>query len=144
MRSADTNLFIYAADPDSRMHQKARKFLEEVQESEQEFVLCELVLIEIYMLLRNPAVFAKPYTAGEAAGYCHALKQNPRWRCVDYVPEVSANLWQWATETRAGFRQIIDARLALTLQHHGVTEFATVNGKDFKLFGFARVWNPLV
>jgi hypothetical protein len=25
----------------------------------------------------------------------------------------------------------------------GVTEFATVNEKDFRSFGFQRVWNPL-
>lgn len=36
-----------------------------------------------------------------------------------------------------------DTRLALTLLHHGVTEFATVNVQDFKGFGFSRVWNPL-
>jgi predicted nucleic acid-binding protein len=38
----------------------------------------------------------------------------------------------------------VDARLALTLRHHGVTEFATSNVKDFEGFGFNRVWNPLV
>lgn len=143
MLSADTNLFIYAADPDSPLHQKARAFFENLHDDKREFVLCELVLIEIYMLLRNPAVFTKPYSAKESADYCHALKQNPRWRCVDYVPEVSFKLWQWAEETKSGFRKIIDARLALTLRHQGVTEFATVNVKDFKTFGFERVWNPL-
>ena len=39
--------------------------------------------------------------------------------------------------------QIIDARLALTLRHHGVTAFATANAKHFRGFGFAKVWNPL-
>ena len=39
---------------------------------------------------------------------------------------------------------MIDARLALTLRHHGVTEFATANLKDFEGFGFAKVWNPLL
>jgi hypothetical protein len=29
------------------------------------------------------------------------------------------------------------------LQHHGVTEFATVNTADFRDLGFHRVWNPL-
>lgn len=40
-------------------------------------------------------------------------------------------------------RRIIDARLALTLHHHGVREFATANVNDIKGFGFTRVWNPL-
>jgi len=38
------------------------------------------------------------------------------------------------------FRRIIDLRLALTLRHHGVTEFATANEKDFQSVGFNRVW----
>jgi hypothetical protein len=29
------------------------------------------------------------------------------------------------------------------LLHHGVTEFATANVKDFAKVGFKRVWNPL-
>lgn len=40
-------------------------------------------------------------------------------------------------------RQRKCARLALTLRHHGVTEFVTANVKDFEGFGFTRVWNPL-
>ena len=40
-------------------------------------------------------------------------------------------------------RRIIDVRLALTLHHAVVTEFATSNPKDFEGLGFQRVWNPL-
>ena len=143
--TADTNLFIHAADPDSPHHALARSFFAEVciERDDHEFVLCELVLIELYMQLRNASVFAKPYSAGESAGYCLALKQNPKWRCVDYDPAISTKLWLWAGATKAGFRRVIDARLGLTLRHHGVNQLATVNTKDFQEFGFQRVWNPL-
>lgn len=143
MLSADTNLFIHAADPDSPSHRRALEFFAGLPAWEDEFVVCELVLVELYMQLRNGAIFVKPYTAREAAAHCQAMKQNPLWRCIDYEAKISARLWQWAAETKAGFRQIIDARLALTLRHHGVTKLATANVKDFKSFGFERVWNPL-
>ncbi len=143
MTSADTNLLLYAADPDSLHHSAACGFFEDQAGTSDEFVLCELVLVELYMQLRNPALFRKPYSAREAAGHCAALRKNPLWRVVDYDPLVSARLWEWAANTKAGFRQIIDARLALTLRHHGVTAFATANQKHFTGFGFARVWNPL-
>jgi len=143
MISADTNLLIHAADPDSPHHLRSRAFFTGLQDRDEEFVLCELVLVELYMQLRNPAIFVKPYSAREAAAYCHALKQNPAWRCVDYDPLVAEQLWTWATNTKAGFRQIIDARLAITLRHHGVTAFATANQKHFNGFGFTKVWNPL-
>ena len=143
--TADTNLFIHAADPDSPNHTKAREFFKETdsESDSNEFVLCELVLIELYMQLRNAAVFVKPYTAKESAAYCQALKQNPKWRCVDCDNAISSKLWQWASTTKAGFRRIIDARLGLTLRHHGVTHLATANIKDFQEFGFERVWNPM-
>lgn len=144
MLTADTNLFIHAADPDSPQHHKAREFFHNLPATGEEFVVCELVLVELYMQLRNGAVFVRPYSAREAASYCHSLKQNPMWRCVDYHTDISPQLWKWATTTHAGFRQIIDARLALTLRHHGVTQLATANVKDFKTFGFEHVWNPLL
>jgi hypothetical protein len=40
-------------------------------------------------------------------------------------------------------RRAYDWRAALSMLRQGVTEFATVNVKDFEGFGFARVWNPL-
>jgi len=144
MLTADTNLFIHAADPDSPQHHKASEFFHKLPATGEEFVVCELVLVELYMQLRNGAIFVRPYTAREAASYCQSLKQNPLWRCVDYHTDISPQLWEWAAATHAGFRQIIDARLALTLRHHGVTQLATANVKDFKRFGFERVWNPLL
>ena len=42
-----------------------------------------------------------------------------------------------------GFRHIIDARLAFTLRHYGVSHFATANPKRFEAFGFAKEWNPI-
>ena len=143
MLTADTNIFIHAADPDSPHHAKARRFFAGLDGLGEEFVLCELVLMELYMQLRNGAVFVRPYTAREAADYCQALKRNPRWRCIDYDTQVSPRLWEWAAATSSGFLHVIDARLAFTLRHHGVTRLATANVQDFKSFGFDRVWNPL-
>ncbi len=140
--SADTNLFLYASNPDSPNQKAAFGFLSAVG-GEGDFVVCELVLVELYMQLRNPAVLARPLDGQAAAGFCARLRANPAWQHIDYEPPVSFALWRWANETQAGFRRIIDARLALTLRHHGVTHFATANAKDFGEFGFERVWNPL-
>lgn len=140
--SADTNLFLYAANPGSPRHEISRQFFEE-EITGKRFLLCGLVLMEIYMQLRNPAVFKNPKTAREAAAFCDALRSNPSWEFGDYEPEVGKHLWKWAAKTTTGFRQIIDARLAFTLRHHGVTHFATANRKHFEDFGFDRVWNPV-
>jgi len=51
----------------------------------------------------------------------------------------------WALAAQPDFprRRIFDARIALTLLHHDVTELATSDEKDFGGFGFHKVWNPL-
>ena len=140
--SADTNLFLYAANPDSPHHHAAMRFFS-LAGVDDEFVVCELVLVELYMLLRNPAVLARPLSGADATAFCARLRLNRGWQHVDYEPAVSERLWKWAGATSAGFRRIIDARLALTLRHHGVLRFATANGKDFQEFGFDEVWSPL-
>lgn len=58
--SIDTNILAYAADPDSPNHERARDFLNSGDEN---VVLTQLVLVELYMLLRNKAVFKQPYSA---------------------------------------------------------------------------------
>lgn len=141
MISVDTNLLVYAANPAAQKHEKALEFMNRF--SDEELVLCELVLVELYMALRNPAIFSKPYRAAQAAGYCQKLKRHPKWRYVDYEPAVSPRLWDWAATTKGGFRKVIDARIAFTLLHHGVTDFATANIKDFSGFEFEKLWDPL-
>jgi uncharacterized protein len=95
------------------------------------------------MQLRNPVIFKKPKTAREATAFCDELRANPAWEFGDYEPPVSKPLWDWAAKTTSGFRNIIDTRLAFTLRHHGVTHFATANGKHFEGFGFEKLWSPL-
>ena len=141
MTSADTNLFLYAANPASPYHAAAQTFFDSVAD-DPEFVVCDLVMVELYMQLRNPAVLRKPLNAKEAAHFCQSFKIHPTWQQVDYTREVAPTLWKWAGSENRAFRHIIDARLAFTLLHHGVTDFATANGKDFRSFPFRKVWNP--
>lgn len=61
--STDTNLFLYAADPDSPHHEAAQRFFEQEVSGKQRFLRCGLVLVELYMQLRNPTVFKKPKAA---------------------------------------------------------------------------------
>ena len=141
MISFDTNLLVYAANLDAVECAAARRFLERMAARE-DVVVCELMLVEAYLKLRNSHIMSHPFTASEAAAYCQTFRSHPRWMLVESAP-VMNGLWHLAARKNFAIRRIIDARLALTLRHFGVTEFATVNGKDFGDFGFTRVWNPL-
>lgn len=143
MISCDTNILFAACDADSPHHVKALAFLSG-HRAAHDFCLCEQALMELYCLLRNPAVCTRPLPAGEAAAVVHAFRANPFWRIVDVVQGQGIMDRVWALAATGGFayRRIFDIRLAATLQHHGVREFATRNVKDFRDGGFAKVWDP--
>lgn len=145
MTSCDTNILFVALESSRPGHEEARAFLE-ARRDDAEFALSELVLMELYVLLRNPVVARKPLSAGEAVGVIQGLRSNPKWDVLDQpgpAGRVMDEVWERAGVKNFARRRIFDARLALTLRHHGVTEFATANEKDFGGFGFARVWNPM-
>ncbi len=141
MLSVDTNIILYAINSGCNEFPSARAFMDELAERD-DVVICELVLVELYMLLRNRAVVGRPLGAQAAVDVCVALRRNPRWMIAESGP-VMEDVWKLAAAPSFARRRIVDARLALTLRHHGVTELATHNHRDFQGFGFDRVWSPI-
>lgn len=145
MISLDSNLLLYAFARNLPAHTASRRFLEALS-ARDDVKLSEFVLVELYRLLRLPALHARPLSAAAAVQVVQTYRRHPRWQVVGFTPDSAAlhnALWSEAGRENFAFRRIYDARLALTLRHHGVTEFATANVKDFLGFGFKRVWNPL-
>jgi predicted nucleic acid-binding protein len=122
-------------------HEPARAFLESLTENP-DVVIAELVLVEFYLALLNPAIMAAPLSAAEAVAECQWFRAHPRWALAEHT-DVRANLWPDAAGPAFARRRIIDVRLARTLLAHGVKEFATANLRDFQDLGFSKVWNPL-
>ena len=141
MLSFDTNLAVHAANAASPFHGNAVAFIQSLA-SRKDVAICELVLVELYLKLRNEKIFSRPLGAEKAAAICQAYRRNRAWILIEAGP-VMEEVWKQAARKDFAFRRIIDLRLALTLRHHGVTEFATTNEKDFQSAGFSRVWNPL-
>ena len=146
MISFDTSLLLCSLNQDCPEYVPARAFFNSLPATPGAVAVCELVLVELYVLLRNPAVLPKPLSASEAAAITQTFRRHPRWTLLDSigVSRVMEEVWKIAAQPDIGRRVIFDARLALTLKHHGVTEFATRNETHFTGFGFDRVWNPLI
>lgn len=117
-----------------------------MHQQNQQFLLCEQVLMELYGLLRNPSVCKNPLSATAAVAIIQTYRANPAWRIVDAVQDgrMMEQVWKWAAQPDCAYRKIFDLRLAATLLAHRVKEFATCNIKDFQATGLARVWNPLL
>lgn len=145
MISLDSNLLLYAFSQASPYHALALRFIQELAPRD-DVAVSELVLVEFYTLLRNPAVLVEPLEGGEATAVVQAYRHHPRWMCLGFAPQDRAThdeLWRHAAGARFARRRIYDARTALSLRRQGVSEFATANVKDFEGFDFERVWNPL-
>ena len=145
MLSVDTNILLSAVEKKNAEHARSAGFLNGLR-TRDDIVLSELVLLELYVVLRNPAVLVKPLSAAAAVNVCQAFRHHPRWQVIGF-PESSREFhdacWSRLAEKTFARRRAHDWRFALTLLQQGVQEFATVNTKDFESFGFKRVWNPL-
>ncbi len=141
MLAFDTNLAVYAANSASPEHRKAVLFLDSLS-TRTDVVVCELMLVELFLKLCNERIFPNPMKPKEAAAYCDIFRPNQAWGIVENAP-VMDEVWKRAARANFSYRRILDVRLALTLIHHGVSEFATHNVKDFHDAGFRRVWDPL-
>ena len=145
MISLDANLLLYAVNIASPFHQRAIQFLESLIKRD-DVGISELVLVEFYTLLCNPAVLTKPLCPSDAVAVVQTYRSHPQWSLLGFAADTVAlheELWRVAARANFARRRIYDARLALILLQQGVTEFATANVKDFIEFGFHRVWNPL-
>lgn len=145
MHSIDTNILLPAVEVENSNHEAAAAFLGSLQNRE-DVAISEFILLELYGFLRNPTVLAKPLPAVRAAEVCEAFRAHPRWHLIGFPPDSRAlhdQLWLRLHEKGLARRRAYDLRTGLSLLRNGVTEFATVNVKDFEGLGFRRVWNPL-
>lgn len=144
MLSVDTNVLLPAVDEESSQHHAAAMFLGSLDQRD-DVAMSEFILLELYGLLRNPSVVRKPLSAPKAADVCEAFRVHPRWQLIGFPPDSRAfhdQLWTGLRDRGIARRRAYDLRTALALLRSGVTEFATVNSKDFAGVGFKRVWNP--
>jgi toxin-antitoxin system PIN domain toxin len=142
LTSCDTNILLYYLNADCKEHAAAKEFIEAEWNNEL-FAVCELVLIELYVLLRTPSVVANPMSSSEAINIVEQFRANPSWRVIDYPGALMDKIWALAKRKNFARREIFDARLALTLSHRGVSRFATHNPKHFLQYEFEKVFDPI-
>jgi len=145
MIAIDTNILFPLVVEDHPRNAAAVAFAESLR-ARLDVGISEFVLLELYNLLRNPSVMQRPLAAGAAVDVCEAFRHHPVWQLLGFPPESRPfhdAFWPRLRTQDFARRRSFDWRLALALLQQGVTEFATVNEKDFDGFGFEKVWNPI-
>lgn len=143
MESCDTNLLLHAINSSDPLHAAAAGYLQS-KVADERFVICELALAELYVLLRNPRILARPLEGSAAVEVIQSFRRNPRWRVLDYPGGLMEQVWSAAGRPAFPRGGIYDARLAFTLRHYGVKRFATRNTRHFQEYGFDEVFDPTV
>lgn len=141
IESCDTNILFHSLDRGSPFHHKARVYMDS-RAADPQFAVCELVLAELYPLLRSPQFSENPLPPAEAAVRIQHLRGNRNWRIIDYPGGLMDQVWKLAGQQQFPRVGVFDARLALTLRHYGVTRFVTRNVKHFQDYGFTEVFDP--
>lgn len=143
MKSLDTNILLYAADEDCREHAAAMLLLEGALAAPRDWMLADQVLFEFYAGLRNPRVFARPLSAGEAVKRVGFLREQSGFSfCCHELqswPAIRENLAMRSFPRHRTY----DLVLAVSLRRAGVDTFYTRNVGNFKNAGFRAVINPI-
>jgi len=89
MISIDTNVLLAAVESGNAAHPAAAAFLHSLQDRG-DVAISEFILLELYVLLRNPAVLAKPLSPAAAADVCEVFRHHPRWQTIGFPTESRA------------------------------------------------------
>ncbi|MFA6504853.1 MAG: PIN domain-containing protein [Treponemataceae bacterium] len=143
MKSLDTNLLLYAINEDCPEHENCAALVRDALSENESWIIADQVWFELYRLLRNPAVLAKPLNASEAADTVAWYRQKSGWLHCAWECDLMPRLTElWKLESFPA-RRSFDLVLAVTLRANGVKQFYTRNPKDFDDLGFFTVTNPL-
>jgi len=74
VKSLDTNILVYSLNKDCSEYRNASSVLQEALDNPQDWIISDQVYIELYKALRNPRIFAKPYSAEEAFSKVQTLR----------------------------------------------------------------------
>lgn len=143
MNSIDTNLLVHALDQSSPLHAKAFPIYERCLTERQSWLIADQTLFELFRALRNPSVFRRPLSTGQATRLIEQIRdQGAAAHCA-----YEARLWPRVMDLLRRFPDrkgilVFDATIAVTLHARGVKTFYTRNLHDFREFGLFEVIDP--
>ncbi|TVR87487.1 MAG: PIN domain-containing protein [Spirochaetaceae bacterium] len=143
MNSLDTNILLYAVNRDCAEHGACKDLVDSALREPEVWIVAEQVWFELYRLLRNPAVLARPLGASQAADLVSWYRNSSGWMQCAWTPRLMKQLHtQWGQEQFPA-RRSFDLILAVTLKAHGVNTLYTRNTKNFADLDFFSVVDPL-
>ena len=139
----DTNLLLYAANPDSREHREARELVESWRRGGRSWFVTWSIIYEFIRVSTHPRVFSSPISIAQARGWITDLLAGRNDSILVATDRHMGVLEQLvASHPRLRGNPVHDLHIATLMMEHGVPEIRTADS-DFHQFEFLRVVNPL-
>jgi hypothetical protein len=138
----DANILLYAHDSESPHYRRARAWLEDVMNGEEEVGLALATLLAFLRLGTHPALFPNPLTSDEALSIVTTWLALPSVRLVQPTELHWATLEEMCRVGQARGPLLMDAHLAALALEHGAAVCTT--DRDFARFPRVKIRNPLV
>lgn len=135
----DTNILLYAVNPDTDQHVAARRVLERLHNGRETWVLTWGILYEFLRVATHPRVFPKPLSFRQAQAFVDGLLASSSCLVLTETPEHRAELLAAVAQLpRIGGNQIHDLHHAIIMREHGIRDILTCD-TDFRLFPWVDI-----
>ena len=139
----DTNLLLYAVNPDAEEHEQAYALIESWRRDDRRWYVTWNIVYEFLRVSTHHKVFGRPLSLVQATEWLASLMRSPNVavltptdRHVDILAELTAR------HPRLRGNLVHDMHTVVLMREHGITEIRTADA-DFHQFRFLTVVNPL-
>ena len=141
MKLPDVNLLLYAYDSDSPRQGAAREWLEEALSGTETVAFGWAVMVGFIRIATNPAIFTRPWEAGDALDLVDDWLAQPAVTVVHPTNRHAAVLRDLLTSLGTAGNLTSDAHLAALAIEHGATLYSSDN--DYSRFKGLSWVDPL-
>ena len=135
----DTNILLYAVNPDTDHHVAAKRRLEHLHNGKEPWVVTWGILYEFLRVATHPRVFPKPLSFRQAQSFVDGLLGSPSCRVLTETSEHRVELLAAVAELpRINGNQVHDLHHAIIMREHGIRDILTCD-TDFRLFPWVDI-----
>ncbi len=140
----DTNLLLYAVNPDAEEHTHAYELIESWRRDDRRWYVTWNIVYEFLRVSTHHKVFGRPLSLRQAKEWIASLVRSPNVGVLsptDRHLDVLAELSERHPRLRGNL--VHDLHTVVLMREHGIAEIRTADA-DFHQFRFLTVVNPLV
>lgn len=140
----DTNILVYARIADFPEHAPTRRALEAALADPQgRVVLTVEILHEVLHVITDGRRFGNPLSMTDAVEFVRGYMGRANIAVLPAEEVDLANALSLVEEFRLGRGRLADAMLAAIARRHGIRRLMTHNARDFAVFPFLEVIDPV-